>query len=34
VVIVANTRANEMEGQERPSGLLGVVELRTVAKGG
>jgi len=34
VVIVANTRANEMEGQERPSGLLGMVEVRTVAKGG
>lgn len=30
VVIVANTLANEMEGQERPSGLLGPVELRTV----
>jgi len=32
VVVVANTLANEMEGQERPSGLLGPVELRTVVK--
>lgn len=34
VVIVANTLANEMEGQERPSGLLGPVELRTVVREG
>jgi len=32
VVIVANTRANALEGQERPSGLLGVVVAMTVVR--